>query len=271
MLSTALYGDLGRLIRILSLLSRRVEEGAQTPEVELHVDTAVQTLGRVASKIRRPDATPVQQLKRHLHWIVYYHSRDQHDRYQGDIEDITQRDLPGVIDLVNQWEGELLFPGLIDAVSESWAQGNYANAARDAFIYLEDALRSTGNVSRAEGLSADQLVNRLLRPDSPDRVDLAGSPQAPRTEGEQQGAMLFLKGAFLLFRNAVSHRFVPYTPEQADELLRVVNLCLRVLGTEDQPVMRLRLQSRVSDEDAGRLNPSASEPLTQSRKELSSI
>jgi len=245
-LSTAVYQDLGRLTRLLFLIFARIDGGAQPPEIDLLVDTARETLSRLAGTIGATDADPVSKLHRHLHWLGYWFARDEPDSYQPDVEDITQRDLPGVIDLVNKWERDLLSPGLVDAVMGSWEVKNYLHVVRDAFVYLEDALRRAGGISPAEGMTAEALVNRLLAPGATEQIDLSQvTPQGPRTKGEQQGLLHLFKGAFLLFRNPAAHRVVEYTPEQADELLRLVNLCLRMLGEIEAPPLIIRLPDGV--------------------------
>lgn len=49
------------------------------------------------------------------------------------------------------------------------------------------------------------------------------------TRGELEGVYNYVKGAFLLFRNATAHRPIPYTAAEAEDIIHVVNLCLRML------------------------------------------
>ena len=49
------------------------------------------------------------------------------------------------------------------------------------------------------------------------------------TSGELEGVYNYFKGAFLLFRNATAHRPIPYTASEAEDILHVVNVCLRML------------------------------------------
>lgn len=97
----------------------------------------------------------------------------------------------------------MISPGLADAVSRSWGDGNYVNVVRDAFVYLEQALRGVGRIPASDGATAANLVKRLLNPSSRERLDLPGEDQSG---GEFEGiAQLFL-GAFLVFRNPAAHR-----------------------------------------------------------------
>ncbi len=50
------------------------------------------------------------------------------------------------------------------------------------------------------------------------------------TRGELAGVYNYVKGAFLLFRNATAHRPIPYTAAEAEDIIHVVNLCLRMLS-----------------------------------------
>ena len=236
MLIRAVYRDLTDIVRFVALIRQRLDEGADTPELDLLARSCSGKVRHVAVAIGEDDAEHVTKLQRHLHWLVHYHGRGEPEGYLPDVADITQRDLPGVIELVEQWERGLLAAGLVDAVSASWDDHNYVNAVRDGFVYLEETLREVGGVPPDEGLSGDQLINRLLAPTSAERIDLSGSGvHDPRTKGEQQGVFHLFKGAFLLFRNPAAHRFIDYEAEEGDEVLRLVNLCLRILGRNEAP------------------------------------
>jgi hypothetical protein len=56
------------------------------------------------------------------------------------------------------------------------------------------------------------------------------------TRGELGGVYDYVKGAFLLFRNATAHRPIPYTVAEAEDIVHVVNLCLRMLPTRSAVV-----------------------------------
>jgi hypothetical protein len=237
MLTAAVHREMARIVRWVHLIRTRLEEGAESPEIMLLVEAAQQSVTQLANNIGQSEADAVQKLKRHLGFISYYHEQDDHEKYEADLDDISQRDLPGLVDLVEQWERSLLSSDLLEAIQESWAAHQYANAVRDAFIHLEQRLRTLGGIPPEEGVTADRLISRLLGRDSPERLSLSQvDPYAPETRGEAQGVMHLFKGAFLLFRNAVAHRFIVYTPEQADEVVRLVNICLRILAPnlEDQ-------------------------------------
>jgi hypothetical protein len=55
------------------------------------------------------------------------------------------------------------------------------------------------------------------------------------TDREQTGARELLNGALSLFRNATAHRATAYTREEAEDVLHLVNLCLRLLAKYRTP------------------------------------
>jgi hypothetical protein len=56
-----------------------------------------------------------------------------------------------------------------------------------------------------------------------------GPLQLGKTDGEQQGLLRLFSGVFLLNRNASTHRFIRYSPGEAQQLIGFVNLLLRWL------------------------------------------
>lgn len=238
MLSSLVYRDLSFVIRYVHLIQSRAAGGAASSEVDLLIEAASDRVRRIGETIGAVDSEPFGQLLRHLYWIGYWHSRDQPTNYQGDLVDINERDLPGVIDAVAHWESGLLSPGLAEAVARSWMDRNFVNVVRDAFVYLEQVLRGLGGISASEGITAVPLVKRLLNPSSEERLRLPGEE---RTGGEMDGILQLFLGAFLVFRNPASHRFIEHDAQSADEILRLVDLCLRILGAEETKEIRIDL------------------------------
>lgn len=244
-LTTAVYQDLGRVMRLVDHIFRRIEDGAEAPEIELLREAATADLNRLARAIGAEESEAVEKLSRHLYWIEYWLKKGRPENFGGDIRDITQWDLPGVIIEVARWEQGLMVPGLVEAVRASWEQGNYSNAVRDSFVFLEEALRRVGGVDPEQGMSGARLVTSLMAVDSPNRIDMTQSQLAPETRGEQEGAMSFFKGAILLFRNPAVHRTIDYSPEEADEIIRVVNLCLRLIGQTKPPKLVIKIPAEM--------------------------
>ena len=132
-------------------------------------------------------------------------------------------------------------------MSRSWNDRNYVNVVRDAFVFLEQALRGAGKVPAADSVTAVPLVNRLLSSGSADRIDLPGEA---RSGGELEGIHQLFLGAFQVFRNPAAHRFIDYKADNADEIIRLVDLCLRILETGEAPPLEVRLRRDADVDDA---------------------
>src|SRR5437867_1233295 len=117
MLVATVYREMAELFRLVTRTFRRLDEGADHAEIEMLTRSCMESVQRLARAINQAQDVHVGKLQRHLGALAFFHAREQPERYQADIEDITQRDLPGVIDLVEQWERDLLSPGLVQAVS----------------------------------------------------------------------------------------------------------------------------------------------------------
>lgn len=238
MISSTVYRDLTLIIQQFHLIQTRLADGASPSEIDLLVEAARDRVRRLAEAIDATKSKSVTQMLRHLAFIGYWHREGRPDSYAADIEDINVRDLPGIIDEVIQWETGLLSTGLVEAVAHSWDDRNYVNVVRDAFVYLEQALRGAGKVPSTDSVTAVPLVNRLLSPGSPNRIELPGEA---RSGGELEGVHQLFAGAFQVFRNPAAHRPIDHGLGTANEILGLVDLCLRILGTEETPGLEVRL------------------------------
>ena len=224
------FRQLATLLTDVYQLIDRVQAGAESEEVELRVTSARAELDMLQATIGVGPTGSFDNLARHLAFVLHYHRKGQPQGYASDLADLRERDLPGVIHAVEEWATSALDPGLVQAIGPSWEAQHYGNAVRDAFIYLEALLRETGKVDPTQGMSSDRLVTTLLGPASGGRIKLSGdSFLGHLTGGETEGAYNFVKGAFLLFRNATAHRLISYTSAEAEDVIRVVNLCIRLL------------------------------------------
>ena len=232
MLSISIYKQLSSLVSQIHVLLARVEADAPFDEVALRITAIGQVLDDLQENVSAGPTGAFNSLARHLHWLQRYHREQKPERYAPDIADIRERDLPGVIEAVESWGRQLLDTGLVESIAASWEAQHFGSAIRDAFIYLEDVLREVGNVDPAAGLSGDRLVTRVLGPSSNSAITLPTNGfMGHLTRGELEGAYQYVKGAFLLFRNATAHRPIPYTAAEAEDIIHVVNLCLRMLPT----------------------------------------
>lgn len=230
MLSIAVNRQLSGLVSQVHVLLDRLQTGITTDEVELRIVGIRKVLDDLQEITGIGPTGSMNSLARHLHWLQRRHWEQKPDLYAPDVADIRERDLPGIIASVEAWGRQLLDAGLIEAITASWEAQHYGSAVRDAFIFLEDVLRELGNIDPGTGLSGDRLVTILLGPSSSTALAL---PQdgfmGHLTRGELEGVYNYFKGSFLLFRNATAHRPIPYTASEAEDIVHVVNVCLRML------------------------------------------
>lgn len=230
MLSISVSRQLLSLVSQVSQLLDRVEEGISTDEVQLRAETIKRVLDDLQEVTAIGPTGSFNSLLRHLHWLQRYHREEKPERYAADVADIRERDLPNVVAAVEAWALQLLDKGLVEAISVSWESQHYGSAIRDAFIYLEDVLREVGGLDPTAGLSGNRLVTSLLAPSSTTCLSLPHDGfMGHLTSGEREGVYSFFKGSFLLFRNATAHRPIPYTASEAEDIVHVVDVCLRML------------------------------------------
>lgn len=236
MLGITSYRQLATLLSNVYSVIERVQSGAPIEEIELRVASARSTLDELQAAIGAEPTQGFDALARHLHFLLYYHRQGDPTGYASDIEDIRERDLPAILKAVEGKSDTALDAGLAGAIGPSWEAQHYANAVRDAFIYLETALREAGHVAPHKGLSGVQLATAVLGPKSPTRITLSSATAlGPLTSGEAEGAYNLVKGAFQVYRNATAHRVTNYMSGDAEDVIRLVNLCLQLLPTANKP------------------------------------
>jgi len=233
MLSVSAQRQLAELISEVYQLLESVESEAPKSEVSLRAAATRRKLDDVGAKVGREPGRAFASLARHLHWLERFYLEDRPDRYASDVRDIRSSDLPGVIKAVEDWNSGPLDEGLFAAVNESWEAQRFAGAVRDAFIYLEAVIREMGEVDPARGLSGDRLVTTVLDPSIKSHAEVRGDTfLGPLTRGEATGFYYLVRGAFLLFRNSAAHRPIEIALDEAEDIIRLVDLCLRLLPHE---------------------------------------
>jgi hypothetical protein len=231
------HEQLAQLFADVYELIRRVQSQATPEEVRLRVEAARQKLDEIGETIGAGASGSFGTLGRHLYFLNYWYERSKPDSYASDVVDMTERDLPGVASAVSAWARGSLNSGLEAAIAASWNSRHYAGAVRDGFIHLESVLREVGDIDQSRGLSGERLIEELLGPNSASPLKLPpDGPFGALTGGERAGAYYLLRGAFLLARNATAHRPLDYTRHEAEDLIRLVNLCLGVVQGSKRPV-----------------------------------
>jgi uncharacterized protein (TIGR02391 family) len=213
--------------RVTGAASRRVP----ADEIDLRVEAAIRAADRLDALVG-PDPT---NLRRHLHWLGRRHRDGRPELSDVDVRDLQEHDLPERIAAVVAWSDGLLDPGLLEAVLPSWQAQDYDSAVRSAFVLLEQRIREAASINPAAGFTGRGLVSRLLPGDGiSDRWGLDGL-MGQLTHGEQRGARELLNGAFGLFRNATAHRSTAYSRDEAEDVLHLLHLCLRLVAKITPP------------------------------------
>lgn len=230
MLSVSVNHKLASLAQEIYALLDRVQGEASEEEVALRVTSISRILDDLQSVTGLGPTNSFNSTARHLHWLQRRHREGRSDLFGPDVADLRERDLPGIMAAVEAWGWQLLDPGLVAAITASWDAQHFGSAVRDAFIFLEDVLRSTGGLDSGTGLSGDRLVTALFSRSSAQALALSSEGfMGQLTTGEREGAYSLVKGAFLLFRNATAHRPISYSSAEAEDVVHLVNLCVRLL------------------------------------------
>lgn len=169
-------------------------------------------------------------LRRHLSWLERRHREGNPAAADGDIIDLREHDLPEVVDVVVNWSAGIMDAELVATISDSWRAQRYDAAVREAFVLTESRIRALAGVAPNEGVTGRRLVARLLPGNGPSERWTNEGLLGRLTDAEQGGARELLNGAVSLFRNATAHRETAYTRNEAEDVLHLVNLCLRMLA-----------------------------------------
>jgi uncharacterized protein (TIGR02391 family) len=209
----------------------RVAEARSDPDT---VERATTRASEAGDRLAAITNVSLGNLPRHLGFIRRNFRDGRPGSSDGDLVDLQQHDLPGIAQAVEAWSTRLLDPALWADVSRSWGLHQYDAAVRDAFVFLEQQMRELAGVLPSDGLNGRGLVNRLL-PDAGVGGWGTSGFLGPMTDGEQRGARELLMGSFALFRNATAHRPIEYSPAEAEDVMHLVNLCLRLLAKRASP------------------------------------
>jgi len=207
----------------------RVNVGAEIGELRLRKARIVEALDQLETTVGEPAAGAIGQVSNHLNWLLRWYERSKPDNYASDIVDLYEHDLPAVAAAVAEWLNAQVDPRLMSAVNRSWMAQHYASAVREAFICLESELRVNAGPSGSSGMSGDKLVTAAFKSVAFTDAIRHDGFMGELTDGELKGLEYFLRGTFLLFRNATAHREVAYSAVEAEGIILTVNHCLRFI------------------------------------------
>lgn len=116
---------------------------------------------------------------------------------------------------------------LAEKCSEQFYSDNFQDAIQNAFIAVEEHLRQKSDLP--QHLSGADLATEAYSPS--DKVLSIGE-----TNSEQEGVMLLMKGAFQVFRNPASHRFLDLDEGEAFEAICLANSLIRIIEDSERVV-----------------------------------
>src|SRR5438445_29670 len=118
MLAASTYRLLGNVMRLSSLFVQRINDGAAPSEVSLLAESARDAAQHLSVAIGASNDKAFEVYRRHVHWIDYFFTRGQEDRYEQDLESLLSQDLPQILEVVEAWERDLLDAGLVQTISQ---------------------------------------------------------------------------------------------------------------------------------------------------------
>ena len=157
-------------------------------------------------------------LRRHLGFIDLRLSEGLPERCAQDPLDIVKRDLPGALELFDEWyEGLSQDNGRLSSRLEPYIERGELNAAaREAWAVFKS-----------------RMVERFGLSDAPDGHPLAdslfgsnGATEDLLSKQNREGYLHLFKGLYTLYRNPVIHNDIRANPEEVDAVLALVNSAL---------------------------------------------
>lgn len=232
MLSLEVHGELVALVGAVNRVIAAATERAPIEEIELRLAAARAS----QKKLEEMTGSTFGGMDRHLWWLEKNHREGHPTSSDGDIVDLRDRDLPAAVEAVSAWAARLLDAGLVAAITRTWEAQDYDGTVRDAFNELEARMKALATVRPGEALFGRRLVKRLFDPAQLPAMILGERGfMGELTTKELEGARDLVGGSVGLFRNATAHRAVPYTRDEASDIVHLVNVCLRIVEKMRQP------------------------------------
>jgi len=168
------------------------------------------------------------KLKRHIAWMEKWLRDGKIYNCKSDIDDICERDLDELELLFKEWlkKGEYYDKELNRSVGELIDKLEFDSAIRKSFILLTERLRKKFHLSKNDdGLA---LVNQIF--------GTKGVLKNSVDSKELQSMRDLLSGLYGVFRNKYAHGVLEASWTEADAIISIINIVLKILENYRRPI-----------------------------------
>lgn len=167
-------------------------------------------------------------LKRHLFWMEKWLKEDKINKCKSDIKDICETDLDELEILFMEWleKGEYYDKELVRSVGKLVDKLEFDSAIRKSFIILTNRLRKKFHLKKNEDGST--LVNQIFGTNG-----VLKNSVCPK---ELQSMRDLLSGLYGVFRNKYAHGVLKTSWIEADAIISIINIVLKMLGKYRRPI-----------------------------------
>ncbi len=168
------------------------------------------------------------KLIQHLKWMQKRLKEDNVSACMSDIEDICERDLDELEMLFMEWleKGEYYDKELVRSVGKLVDKLEFDSAIRKSFIILTNRLRKKFHLKKNEDGST--LVNQIFGTN--------GVLKDSVSQKELQSMRDLLSGLYGVFRNKYAHGVLKTSWIEADAIISIINIVLKMLGKYRRPI-----------------------------------
>lgn len=180
------------------------------------------------------------KLKQHIAWMEKWLKDRKIYNCKSDIEDICDRDLDELELLFKEWlkKGEYYDKELVRSVGKLVDKLEFDSAIRKSFIILTNRLRKKFHF--AKNVDGPTLVNQIFG-----SKGILKDSVAPK---ELQSIRDLLSGLYGVFRNKYAHGVLDASWIEADAIISIINIVLKMLGKYRRPIKITKKSKVVKNE-----------------------